>query len=79
MRLSRPGLQNIPTASLQRGKTPPMSILDRTLNNLMVELWGMWSTPLLTSLLGPFWPGVIAPDRVLSIGQIELNYGLMLN
>ena len=31
-------LQNILTASLQRGKTPspPMSVLDRTLNNLMV-------------------------------------------
>ena len=32
------GLQNTPTASLQRSKTPPMSILDMTLNNLMVRL-----------------------------------------
>ena len=29
----------------------------------MLELWGMRSTPLLPSLLGPFWPGVVAPDK----------------
>ena len=34
--LSRLGLQNTPTASLQRDKTSPMSVLDMTLNNLMV-------------------------------------------
>ena len=28
---------------------------------------------------GAFWPRVVAPDKVLSIGQIELNYVLMLN
>ena len=28
---------------------------------------------------GPLWPGEVAPDRVLSMGQIELNYVLMLN
>ncbi len=33
----------------------------------------MWSTPLLPSLLGLLWPGVVAPDRVLSMGQIELK------
>ena len=32
------GLQNTLTASLQRGKTPPTSHLDLTLNNLMVRL-----------------------------------------
>ena len=35
---------------------------------LMLELWGMQSTPLLPSLPGPLWPGVVAPDRVLSMG-----------
>ena len=45
----------------------------------MLELWGMQSTPLLPSLLGPLWPGVEAPDRVLSMGQIELNYIHMQN
>ena len=36
-RSSRLGQQNTPTASLQRGKTPPMSDLDMTSNNLMVR------------------------------------------
>ena len=29
----------------------------------MLELWGMWSTPLLPLLQGPLWPGVVAPDK----------------
>ena len=45
----------------------------------MVELWGMRSTPLMPLVPGPLWLGVVAPDRVLSIGRIELNYVLMLN
>ena len=46
---------------------------------VILELWGMRSTlslPLLPSLL---LSGVIDPDRVLSMRQIELNYVLMLN
>ena len=39
---------------------------------LASELWGMWSTPSLPSLPGPLWPGVVAPDRVLSMSQKEL-------
>ena len=45
----------------------------------MLELWVMRSTPLLPSLSGPLWPGEVAPDRLLSMGQIELNCILMLN
>ena len=45
----------------------------------MLELMGMRSTPPLLSLSGPLWPGVVAPDRVLSMGQIELNSVIMLN
>ena len=45
-----------------------MTVLDMTLNNLMVRLWGMQSIPLL-----PLFPGPLAPDRVLSMGQIELD------
>ena len=45
----------------------------------MLELWGMQSTPLLSSLPGSLWLGVIVPDRVLYVGQIELNSELMLN
>ena len=33
----------------------------------------MWSIALMISLPGPLWPGVVARDRVLSMGQIELN------
>ena len=40
---------------------------------VMLELWGMQSTPSLSLLPSSLWPGVVAPDRVLSIGQIELN------
>ena len=32
----------------------------------------MQSTPLLPFLLGQLWPGEVAPDMVLSMGQIEL-------
>ena len=39
---------------------------------VMLELWGMWHTPSLPSLPGPLWPGVVSPDKVLSMGQIEL-------
>ena len=31
----------------------------------------MQSTTLVLSLPGPLWPGVVAPDRVLSTGQID--------
>ena len=37
---------------------------------VILELWGMRSTPLLPSLPGPLGPGVLASDRVLSMGQI---------
>ena len=33
-----------------------------------LELWGMWSTTSLPSLPDPLWPGVVAPDRILSMG-----------
>ena len=39
---------------------------------IMLELWGLWSTISLPSLPSPLWPGVVVPDRVLSLGQIEL-------
>ena len=37
---------------------------------VMLELWGMWNTPLLL-LPGPLWPGVVPLERVLSMGHIE--------
>ena len=47
--------------------------------SVMLELWGMWSTLLLPSLPSPLWPGVIALDRILSMGQIEINFIITLN
>ena len=38
----------------------------------MLELWGMWSIPSLPLLSDTPWPGVVALERVLSMGQIEL-------
>ena len=46
--------------------------------SIKLELWGMQSTPSLLSLPGPLWPGMVAYNRVLSMGQIELNCIQML-
>ena len=35
---------------------------------VMLELWGMPNSPSLPSFPGPLWPGVVALDRVLSMG-----------
>ena len=37
-----------------------------------LELWVMQSTSSLPLHPGPRWPGVVAPNRVLSMGRIEL-------
>ena len=46
---------------------------------VMLELWGMRSTPSLPSLPGPLWPDVVTLDQVLYMVQIKLNCILMLN
>ena len=43
------------------------------------ELAGMRSTSLLPSLPGPLRFGVVAPERVLSMGKTELNSVQMIN
>ena len=70
--------QNTPIASLQRGKTAPNRCpgygakqSDREVS-VMQELQGMQSTHSLLLLPGPLRPGVVAFDRVLFMGQIEL-------
>ena len=45
---------------------------------VMPEYWGMRSTPSLPSLPVPLWTGAVAPDRVLSMTQKELNCVLIL-
>ena len=37
----------------------------------MLEIWGMRRTPLLPSFPGLLRPGELAPDKVLSLSQIE--------
>ena len=39
----------------------------------------MQSALSLPSLAGLLWPGVVAPDKVLTMGQLELNCVLMPN
>ena len=66
---SQLGLLNTPTASLQRGKTPPNKCpwYDTKQSDgevpVILELWGMQSTPSLPSLPGLFWLGMVAPAK----------------
>ena len=46
---------------------------------VMLGLWEMRITPPLLSLPGPLSSGVVAPERVLSMGQIELNCVIILD
>ena len=80
--------QNTPAAFLQLGKTPPMSVplYDTEQSDdeapVMLELWGMQSTPSLLLHPGLLQLGVVAPDKVLSMGWIEvfdIQTVLMLN
>ena len=61
----------------------PTSILDTKQSDgevtVMLELWGMLSTSSLPMLPSPLYPGVVVPDRVLSMGPIEQNGLLELN
>ena len=77
--LNRLGLKNKPTTSLQRGKTfSPNKYPGHDIKQsegeapVMLEFWGMQSTPLMPSLPGPLWLIVVLPNRVLSKDQIEL-------
>ncbi len=68
------GTVELPTAPLQRGKKKLTSALRYDTKQsdgevpAILELWGMRSTPSLPSLPGSLWPGVVAPDRALSMG-----------
>ena len=53
-------------------KCPGYDIKPSDGETLDLELWGMWSTLFLTSLPGTHWLGVVALDRILSMGLIEL-------
>ena len=72
---------------LHRGKTPfPLpnkcTVYPKQSDGetpVILELLGMRCTSSLPSLPGQLWPGLVAPDRALSMVQIELNYVLILN
>ena len=74
-------LYRIHQQHLSREVRLPNESPDMTLNYLMgmLEIWGMQSTPSLPSLPSPLWPGVVALDRVLSIGEIGLYWAFILN
>ena len=78
-------LWNRPTTPLQSGKVIPNEWPSYDTKQSdgevlgILEHWKMRSTPSLPLLPGPLRLGVVAPDRVLSMRQIELNCVLMLN
>ena len=79
------GLQKAPTASRQRSKTFPTSVLNYEIKqcdgeaSIIPELWRMQRTILLPSLSGQLWPKVVESHRFLSLAQIGLNCVLMIN
>ena len=68
----------MPSRLLCRGVKHPQRVSCNDINQsnsdslVMLEILGMWSTWSLPLHPGPLWPGVLAPERVLSMGQIEL-------
>ena len=47
--------------------------------SVILELWEKQSTSLLLSFPGPLSPGMVAPDRVLPMSQIEINCAFVVN
>ena len=48
-------------------------------DSFRLKFLGIWNTLSLPSLPGQLWPGVVASNRVLSIGRIELRFKLYSN
>ena len=68
-----------------RGKTSPQRVswfdIKQSDGEVLVTLenWRVQNTSSLPLFPGPLWPRVVAPDRVLFTGQIQLNCILKLN
>ena len=66
------------TAFLQMEKSPHQRVSwydtkqSEGVASVILEIWGILSTPLLPLLQGLLWLPVVAYDRVLSMGRIEL-------
>ena len=70
---------------LCRGTTPPTNECSEYGTKqsdlevpVILEFWGIRSTPSMPSLPSPLWPRVVASNRVLFMGQIDLNSNLIL-
>ena len=70
--IAQPALEYIDYISAEQLDTPSTtSVLDMTLKQyngevpVMLELWGMQSTPSLSLLLSPLWLEVVAHDRCI--------------
>ena len=81
----RLGLYNTPIATLQKGTLSknecPRYDIKQSDGEIPVklEVWEMQGTPSLLLLPSSLWPGVVAPDRALSMGYIEQICVLMLS
>ena len=71
---NRLGEQNTPTSFLQRSQSVPSECPGYNTKqsngdvSVMLELWGMQSTPLSPSLQCLFWLSIVAPDKAVSMG-----------
>ena len=61
-------LRKVIHCPLQRGRTSPNKCPGYDTKQSVSEIWEIQSTPSLPSLPGPLWSGVVASDRILSIG-----------
>ena len=60
-------------------KEPKIHVICYITVPVMLELWGMRRTPSFPFLPHPTWSREVIPDRVLPMGQVDLNCVLMLN
>ena len=62
-----------PEENIPRNKCPGYDTKQSDADVLiMLVLWKLQSTLLLTLLSGPLWPAVVESDRALPMGKIEL-------
>ena len=69
---SRLGMENIPSAFLQRGKTSPNECHGYDTKQSDGEAPVMQNTSSLPPIPGPHCPRMVAPNKVQSVDQVEL-------
>ena len=67
--------------SAEGSDSPPTSVLVYDTKQSDGELCGMQSTPSLSSLPGPLWPGVVAPNKgpIYGLNRIKLHTNAKLD